>query len=341
MIFFILILYITILAIAFNGMQNKKYSLFGFIVLSFLFIGALIAFRGIGVGADTKNYMRLYEGIGENTAPEIDDLEIGYVWFIKLLYRISKNPRTLFLFEALFVVIGYSSFILKNAKNISQAYIAVLAFLAFNLFSFALSGVRQTLAICICLFAYQYLKEQKFFKFLIVVFIGGLFHSSAWFFLPIYIINQLSSKQSRIVLIIFVIFAFFNFDRLFALVSTVDDRFEKYGVESTQNGFIFLAVMLVITTLAEIFRARLNKDDELRNIYAGNDACLSLWLLRLATRTAERPSFYYLPATMVLVSKFPDYFEDRAEKTIATVIISVCLIGLFFFRISSISYVFM
>ena len=46
------------------------------------------------------------------------------------------------------------------------------------------SGLRQAIAFSIVFISYDYIREQKLFKFLVTVILAALFHKSAIFLFP-------------------------------------------------------------------------------------------------------------------------------------------------------------
>ena len=71
-------------------------------------------------------------------------------------------------------------------KESENPLLSVIAWLSLGFFSFSLSGLRQTLALSLTMLAYFPAKNRKFWKFLILVILATLFHTSAFVFLLVY-----------------------------------------------------------------------------------------------------------------------------------------------------------
>ncbi|WP_455683534.1 EpsG family protein [Thomasclavelia sp.] len=349
MIFIILVIFITIFRFikqSGDADKNKKF----FLILSLAMIGFLIAFRGISVGADTWNYRDSYIKYSNLSLNEFEniDIEIGYLILIKILNIFSSNPQTMFIFEGFLVAISYGYFIHRNTTTITQAYIAVLGYLAFNLFSFQLSGFRQSIAMCICLWSFEFIKSKKIIPFVLTTLFASAFHASAILFIPSYFVSKFNYNWKTKIIFIFLGFLLLiNINQLITLVYNVSDRFTKYGIEETGNGNVFFFIMFGIFIFTEVnFKSLLSHYKKNGGIldnflcwYNINYICFILWCMRLITRTAERPSLYYIPATIILISNFISVFDIESKK-VFTFMISILLIILFLYRMSDITYVF-
>lgn len=349
MIFIELVIFITIFRFikqSGDTDKNKK----NFLMLSFIMIGFLIAFRGVSVGADTWNYSDSYikySNLSLNQFKNID-IEIGYLVLIKILNIFSSNPQTMFIFEGFLVAISYGYFIHRNTTTITQAYTAVLGYLAFNLLSFQLSGFRQSIAMCICLWAFEFIKNKKIIPFVLTALLASTFHASAILFLPAYFVSRFKyNLKTKIIFLLLGILLLININQLITLVYNVSERFAKYGIEETGNGYIFFFIMVGIFIFTEVnfksllFHYRKNGGfiDNFICWYNINYICFILWCMRLITRTAERPSLYYIPATIILISNFASIFEIGSKKTFIFMT-SILLIILFLYRINGVTYVF-
>ncbi len=343
MIYYVLLVaLITMAAFGCSLAGNKKSTRAFFVWASFIAIGVMIAFRsaaekGASVGSDSWNYYRMYSMIGSGTAEEIEndfgELEIGYLWLVKILYWMFKNPQTIFIVEGLVVTVSYSLFITKRAESVKHAYISILCFLSFNLFSFALSGVRQTLSMCIVLFAFDFLERKKIIRFVLVVLFASLFHASAMFFLPAYITNWVNTKASRLVTGAITVVGMFTMPTIMGWLTSLNSRYEQYGIEETGNGYIFFAVITIITVFVELYADKIFVNEQLECLRKTNYLCYMLWVWRLITRTTERISFLYIPSTIILTAKTEESFKSDHDKQLFTVILSGLLICLFLYRI--------
>ena len=134
---------------------------------------------------------------------------------------------------------------------------------------------------------------------------------------------------------------FLFIDEITEYIANISERYEKYGVEKTDNGYIFFAIMTLILVFFVMNKARILKSSEsLEKFSKINFFCYALWVMRLATRTVERVSFYYLPSTILIVSHSTKAFKRHENNVLYTLILAVLLIALFLYRMRGINYVF-
>lgn len=314
-----------------------------FLVLAFSIIGIMVGFRGINVGADTWNY---YQSFGQyaNTTIFLDrigsaDTEIGYVALTKVLYGITENPQILFIFEGILIAVSYSVFFSHNTENIGEAYTAVLAYLAFNMFSFQLTGLRQSIAMACAIWSYEQAKKQRIIPFLAIVMASSLFHASALFLLPSFFLIRIENKRKlKVGLIAVGVYFILNLNTITTWTYSISDRFSKYGIERTDNGLVFFTIMAVILFLGE-FAANNTYDESLQQASKQNYINFILWCARLVSRTIERVSLFYMPMTAILTSKLYRGVA-RSSNRIFVFSLNALLVLLFLYRMRATQYSF-
>lgn len=99
---------------------------------------------------------------------------------------------------ALVLIAGLYHLLMYESVNPA---LSVVVFLVLGLYGFSLSGLRQTAAFGILLFTYPYLKGRHFFRFIILVIVASLFHSTALIFLVAYPIYGLKFNWRNLVLL--------------------------------------------------------------------------------------------------------------------------------------------
>ena len=348
MIFILLVGYITFVAVLCMSLKKNK-SINIFLIMSFLAIGALISLRSTSVGSDTANYYRMYTRLSYGKLSE-QEIEIGFVILIRALRLISINPQTLFIFQGVLVSFSFAFFIKRNVESMQQAYIAVLGFLAFNLFSFHLTGVRQSIALCFCLLAYEIIKVKnesfknnllRFFGFFAVVLLASTFHTSALLFIPAYFLVRTNEKGVIFIVAVISAMGLFSTNFLMEIFTSMSDRYDSYGVEETGNGYIFFAIMSIILLFYILFKRYIIKKNDTVMMHAKlNYLNYGIWAVRLVTRVVERVSFYYMPSTIILLTHTPKVVSKKEDNIFFTLVLSLFLIVLFIYRMMSFKYSF-
>lgn len=296
--------------------KKKKHIL----VLALVPYFILMAFKSSSVGTDTSNYFQSFSamswypfsGFWGFDEYGYERIEKGYKLYIWLLSRISSDGQILMIATTIINTAAIYSFIRKNAKNYS---LALFFFVTLGFFQFAMSGIRQTLAISIVLFGYEYLRDRKLIKFSIVVLLAMLFHKSAIFFFPAYFVVGMKLNRTNIGLALASTFViYFIAGDLFLTAADVLDY--DYSIESTNNGYVFFGVVLLITLLSIINSQKIIAAKDVNsNLIKLNMISLALWTMRLVSRTAERITFYYMPYTYITLEQIIST-RKKGERTI-------------------------
>lgn len=305
------------------------------LILSLLPMFCLMAFKAESVGTDTANYINMFNDSGTHLQIDHESrIEFGYQYTVILLNKYFGDHQSLFIFSAFFICFSLYKFIIRTATNHA---LALFFFVTLGFFQFSISGIRQALAIAISLFAFKYIQEKKLIKYTTIVVLAALFHKSALFCLPIYwIMNMKVNARNMIIMTIGILFTYLLAEPF--LLTAADVMNYSYGVESTNNGFIFMFIVLLITAACYKNRQILQKHN-VSNCFLinANYISLLLWVIRLVSRTAERLSLFVMPYTYVSLEQ---YLTTRPsnKKSIQT-IVAVLIAGyLFIHRMSPSEY---
>ncbi|MFV0342994.1 MAG: EpsG family protein [Anaerocolumna sp.] len=260
--------------------------------------------------------------------------EPGFFLLNRLIRSITDKTFYFFAITSSFICYSVGRYIYNNADN--KKY-GLYFYYCIGLFAFSMAGLRQTLAMSICLFSYSAIKDRKLLRFLIIIAFAFLFHKSAIFFMPAYFIATIKWKFTSILgAITLYSILILLFDSIYTFISRWLDY--DYGIESTGNGVIFLFILLAISTLTIICRKKLLEIDGNNIIFINlHFAVLALWIFRLFTRTVERPSFFYLYASIILLDKIlsipPVRDKDKTTRKFLVVAALLFFAILFIYRL--------
>ncbi|MBQ6838414.1 MAG: EpsG family protein [Clostridia bacterium] len=291
----------------------------------------LLALKSTSVGADTDQYTRMFEMVQFDVFEKhYGRVEGGYRLFLIVLTKIFDNPQWQFIIFAAFTLIVFVYFLERNSCKPEWF---VLMFLALNLYAFYMTGIRQAFAMTICLLAYEKIKEKKLVWFLLLVALAMSFHTAAMFFIPAYFIAHLKTTKAKIPLyiIVFIIAAIYN-EELFMFAG---DAFEiEYGIEQAGNGYVMIGLMFIITVLSFLrLKTLIAYNENNKYLIQLNVIHMGLWMLRLFSRTAERPTMFYTFFTILLVEQLIMSIKNKETRAI----VNVCVTGFatlyFFYRL--------
>lgn len=326
--------------------QKKTYLIIVGVVLALLF-----ALRG-------ENYsdvydMRVYMDFFERTAntewrslfvnPEF---EVGFVVLNKLLSYISHSGRTIIVFHAFFCIYSVCRFIYKSTNEVFWAF---LFFFSLGNMGFFLTGMRQAIAICICLFAVEKAKERKLFSFVVFNLLAYSIHQSALVFAVTYMMLRLDvfRKNKKMIILPILLMILFSSQiiRFGQLLS--DDIYAAETATFSFNGIVPI-IIYAITIIGQIlfvnYDSTMVKETlsiERKDPYVGFSMTamgFGLYFLRFYNMALERISFYYLQGAPVALADVVGYLKrDRYGRVIEMIIIVLCFL-LFLRRLSGASY---
>ena len=291
----------------------------------------MLALKGDGVGADTDQYTRMFEATQVDLFDKYyDRIEGGYRLFLIVLTKIFDNPQWQFVVFAVFSFIVFVYFLERNSCKPEWF---VLMFLALNIYAFYMTGLRQAFAMTICLLAYEKIKEKKLIWFILLVALAMSFHMAAMFFIPAYFIAHLKTTKAKIPLyiIVFVVAAIYN-EELFMFAG---DAFElEYGIEETGNGYIMIGLMFIITVLSFLrLRTLIAYNENNKYLIQLNVVHMGLWMLRLFSRTAERPTMFYTFFTILLIEQLIMSIKNKEMRALVNVGVTGFATLYFFYRL--------
>lgn len=232
--------------------KRKRY----FVISSGIVLFLYAALRGVLPGTDMMGYIRKYELYATYSPEQIFNIfssdvkdpvfhvlgwclsSIGFThaqWWIAFIAGIYLVPA---------MVIIY--------KESPQPLTSSIMFLALGFFSFSLTGLRQTLAMGFIFLSYFYLRDKKLIKFIILVLVASLFHSTALIFLIAYPLARRKFGVIHILLFVVTVVAVVLFEgqiRTLIFVTLEDSYLGGYATKETGlnlTGFLIQGVLFLI-----------------------------------------------------------------------------------------------
>jgi transmembrane protein EpsG len=266
-IYIIIYLIIAILAILdfFSG-KEFRIKLNGFIgLLIFLILGIFAGSRYKIGGSDYDAY-EAYYNLTPNKFSKVytndydsflESTEKGYIFLMTFFKQINLN------FNIFLIIIGgicaiaiYFSF----KRYTTYLFVTTLIFLSKGYLYYFFTAQRQIIAMAICWFSIKYIIEEKLYKFILLVIVASLFHSSALFFIIIYFSNKINLTNKKIfaIMAMSLVVGLFNIGPLLSIVISNflpigGDKLLVYleGESSSVNilNYFELVPLLLIVTL--------------------------------------------------------------------------------------------
>lgn len=311
---------------------ENKLSTRTFFVISFIVIALMIGLRHYSNGStDTMFYCKNWIKLSKMSFPQFKDflneadMEKGYLLFAWSFSQIFPKYQALLIISGIFFAFSICSFLKKNCKN---PMLGLLIFNCFGLFNFLVQGLRQGIAMCICLFAIEFYKKNKPIRFVIVVFIASLFHASAWIFLIVYFLRFLKiTLPSFFLFITGGVIGFSLLPKVFEIMNTIINDEYEIGTASEEGGIITIAIYLVITFVT-LFLYDKSKENEFYAMffYMCCIAMTAMIMRNFVSSIVERIAHYFSFGVLVTVPNCIENIEDRALKSTVTIIVSLLFI---------------
>lgn len=296
----------------------------------------IIAVRGEFVGADTGTYIRHFISVlnaSLETAIADTKMETGYVVFVKYLGYFVRNPNIYQIVCASIYYICTMSFV-KQLKG-SDGFFFLFFFCTLGLFMFMFTGVRQCIAISLCLFTYKYLIRRKYWICLLLLGLAFTFHKSSFLFL---LALFLWSKKINITnLFLYMLLLYLASSFLFQAQMFLNEQLDyNYQIEETGNGQVFFIIILLFTILS-YYVLQINKPNNKYEIglFNVNLITLMFWFLRQQTRVAERPSYYFLAFSCALYAYSMNHLPYGVSRILIRFLVVLFCLALYLYRLST------
>ncbi|MER2295053.1 MAG: EpsG family protein [Desemzia incerta] len=311
----LLLLFIYSLLLKFKKKNLKKLFLF-LMTTQLILINGL---RSMWIGTDTNRYFRYFNEVRsfEKISSLFDyNMEIGYTLYQKAIGLITTDFNVFLLITAALIYIPVAFFVYNYSKNFFLSY---LLFITFEFFAFTLSGIRQSLAISIGLFAFHFAVQKKPKFFLFAVLLAISFHTSAVVLLMFYPLINVKLNTKHLIFLTLTYTAFFIFRYRIGALLTIfyyDDRstsmIQQYDVSSGIGGVSLLLILLVILSL--IFQNVLNNNDRVLR------ASFNIMIIALFFQTLSAFSYLFTRLNMyflILIIIFvPNIFQPISTQKI-------------------------
>lgn len=310
-----------------DNLRQKKAYYFRIIAVYVFFVGLRSTHLG---STDTFQYVN-----GFFNSARYDDLstylsnrtvmEIGYNTFEWVLSHIFNFKSAILIVTAILFIVAICYFADKNSDD--PAF-TIFLYITIELFLFNLQGLRQSMAMAFCLFAYEFAKKRKLLPFLLIVIVAVTFHRSAIVFLPVYFLYGLKVTRNRILIYVpaSVIFLYAS-DYLINLANRIfsfGDINRVYTVVADSGGYATLMIHLFFLVFS-LFAIMQFDDIETgkRNSLLFYVSLLSLICFAMryfGAREAERISFYFAFAQLALFPNTLNYFSPSNKKALKLIV---------------------
>ena len=301
----------------------------------FLFIcGAVIflslALRGNMVGSeDSLGYYNTWRQLepmslgGVESYIEDSKMEGGFIYTVWAWAKIFKEPQIIFVITGAIYTIAVCRFIYLNSEDVLMS---VVMFITLGLYEFMFQGMRQAIAMSICLFAFEFCKKRKLLPFILLIVLAMCYHRTAGIFVVVYFLfgipmNGLSILISGIAGAVMIGASSF----IAQIANDILDRDYAGAVE--EGGFIALIIYALIIVVALLLKEQIKPDKKFSFFFFVLLLGAVIYTTRYTdVRIAERISFYFMFAHMVVLPNSIQKLEKNTRQILKIVILMLCLL---------------
>lgn len=314
-----------------------------YMIVSFLLIVFFVGFRSIYSGSrDTEIYCKLFEKAAET--PNFFDLlsykEIEKYWlqegnFYLLTWLISRFTDSVHIFLVVITAIMTICVFKFISEHSEDVMLSCIIYICLGSMTFSMNGMRQALAMSICLLAYGFAVNKKFVPFLLIVLFAMTFHISAFIFLLVYPLSNFSKLHFVPLLIAGGLFIAFS-SKLAVLYDSLTGKDYALGESMEGGGFVTVAIYLLVVVLVMLFYKNFEiESSKIEPLFALCFVGLVIYSTRyFSTQIFERMSYYYYYFVILMIPKLSHIFEEK-DRPLYSMIVCVLTIGLLYYRISS------
>lgn len=311
---------------------QKNVSKIWFIVLAVIPMLSLIAFRDSSLGADTGQYLINFVIIRDGSFKTIlanSRMEDGYLYFVKIITYITDSPEV---FQVIYASIYAISLVILMKEFEDNCFDFLFFYGTLGLYMFMFTGVRQCLAMSMCIIAYRFAVKRKIVWFALFVILACAFHRSAILFAVVYFVIRWKIKWYTISL--YAISAFFAVTFLGIIQGYFSEAMDyNYTIENAGNGGIFFVYILLLIVFSIYIAYTNGFNEKITGLANLSIITLLFWVLRLYTVVAERESYYFLFYVCAFIPSAVNGMENKRDESIYKLLIYGSAFVLYIYRL--------
>ena len=181
--------------------DGTKLPLIQFTMIAILSLSLISGLRFF-VGTDYLIYVAMYADVRAHGlfTPTLDSIEIGYRVISWLFGQVFVSPFAFLFAVAVFTQVGMIMCLRRHAEIF---WLACTLYILIMMYYSTFNIIRQTIACVIIFVGHRYIVSGNFKKYLLVILIAFLFHSSSLIMIPVYFLAKSDAWSKRITICFF------------------------------------------------------------------------------------------------------------------------------------------
>jgi hypothetical protein len=341
MLVYIFLFVLNIITIPFYIGKPKLY-----LIVNLIPLWALMAFRGIQVGADTITYSKIFYLSNVTQIPmnfynwlaPINGarFENGFLLLNKIIYNVYPSFRLMLIATTTIMILCLAFFMVKLNIN----YVVGILTYESMFMPFSMNAMRQALAVSLCMVAFVFLVKNQTGYFLLFNYLAITMHVTAWMFLIVLIYKYLKyGWKSKLFILLFTISVSFFFETIYgklSLVSNEANNFSNSIATNNMNGSLNIVFSISLALLISAWGKHYMKVSQIGENTLINDsylmllAAIAFYIIALKFSQLTRIAIYFTIGYYPILSLLSGY-PYLKKRNIAFTCICICLIMYFVF----------
>lgn len=334
--FIYLFVYLILLSLITRGLPSK-YKTTVQCVGSFVALLFLLGLHSPNVGSDMQHYIPAFQGAEKELTLRPDfvlGFEPGFVFYMSAIKFLTSDEQVFLFISAIIILIPIILLISHYSK---MPMLSVIIYTSWYLYYFSFSGLRQSLAISICVIASLFLLKRKLIPFVLIVIIASQIHASALLFIVAYPLYWMRISNLKLLIasliILFILIAFKDVISLVAdFIFGEGNRYSGHIQSGEFGGFTIALVYLLIAVLQIVVNSKSSGHE---NPYIPFLLLLMLFQFTgIYSQTIPRMGYYFLP---FFALSFPEMIKQLPKKnrTVIELALVVLFVTFFFIQAST------
>ncbi len=311
--------------------KNKKRN---YLIVCGIILFLFLALRSRFIGStDTVNYYNMMKrAISSDSWGAFyisDGVETGFQIYVFLLSRIFNNAQWLLVVSSAICVISICYFVYHNSAD---SPFSMVMYITLGMMTFQMQGMRQAIAMSICLVAFECAKRKKLLWFILINVFAIQFHQTAIVFLPIYIIVQM--RYGLINFFILILVSIIVLSLSTSIVSFGNQLFDKdYSYTLDGGGIVATLIYVAIIVFSILVNNNLRTDKTQSALLYVTCMGFVCYIMRYTgVAIAERVSFYFMFGQLaILINSMKKMAQE--EFIITKWVVYLLMILLFMYRL--------
>lgn len=315
LVYLINIVLIVIWASIFCTGKKTKYKKILFVGICFLQMFLISACR-YRVGKDYSAYAVGFFKMAVSGFSDMsyEDWEIGYILLNKVIGVFTAKPSVFIMITSFLVLIGPAYLIARYSVN---PFISIFLYVNLYLFYLDMNFIRQAIAMSIMCFAYGFLVDKKFWRFLLFVILAATFHLTVIYMIPVFIVCLIPvSSRSHLLYLFGLLFYYILSDGVLKILLS------KFHSEYSDTEFIekgiyfyycFFPLMICLGMVALSYFVK--EKNRTLNVLIHLTLMMGFWQIVMTKHSLfERFSYYTMLFVVLAVPEGLKAFKNRLEE---------------------------